>query len=216
MKVIIYSQLYDYRKSRKIKQSIINHLINTNLLSQRVKLVCQDCLDQVSEPIKSLSSAQVVNEGFVPENHSMDDVNAAIPNEDITNISFSSENHVSNDLEIIIAKDIAKLHRERACTNMEYLVQYKPQDWLKERPDELVKLISVLCNLNPEHKASAFMLAKCIEQMYCCRNKKLVLPIGFPNNLLTYSLSNSKLLVNVNGSSMPAAGADPGFFSSMA
>ena len=73
------SQLYDYRKSRKIKQSIINHLINTNLLSQRVKFVCQDCLDQVSEPIKSLSSAQVVNEGFVPENNLMD-VNAAIPN----------------------------------------------------------------------------------------------------------------------------------------
>ena len=47
-------------------------------------------------------------------------------------------------------------------------------------------------------------LVQCIEQIYCCRNKFLVLPQSFRQNLVTYSLSNSKLLVNMNGCTKPA------------
>ena len=38
---------------------------------------------------------------------------------------------------------------------------------------------------------------------YGCRNEKLVLPISFGHNLLTYNLSNGKLLLSLNNSITP-------------
>lgn len=48
------------------------------------------------------------------------------------------------------------------------------------------------------------MINKCIEQIYSARHKRLVLPLYFKQKLLTYSLSNSKLLLNFNDHVMPA------------
>ncbi len=50
----------------------------------------------------------------------------------------------------------------------------------------------------------ACTMAHSIEQIYSSQNKLLVLPASFCQNLLTYSLSGSKLLVNVNGSTTAA------------
>ena len=42
-----------------------------------------------------------------------------------------------------------------------------------------------------------------IEQVYGARNKRLILPQSFRHNLVAYSLSGSKLLLELNNSSMP-------------
>ena len=43
-----------------------------------------------------------------------------------------------------------------------------------------------------------------IEQIYNCRNKRSVLPLGFRENLITYKLSNNPLLSALNCSLKPS------------
>ena len=88
----------------------------------------------------------------------------------------------------------------RPCKQMDLLTDYSAKSWLKERPEKLVSFLSAICNLNSEEEFDAYKIASLIEQIYGCRNEKLVLPIFFCHNLLTYNLSNSKLLVNLNNS----------------
>ena len=61
-----------------------------------------------------------------------------------------------------------------------------------------------MCNLdNSEH--SHYLLAKLIEQIYNCRKRRLVLPLSFRENLITYQLSNNPLLsALLNCSSKPS------------
>ena len=61
-----------------------------------------------------------------------------------------------------------------------------------------------LCNLdNSEH--SHYLLAKLIEQIYNCRKRRLILPLSFRENLITYQLSNNPLLsALLNCSSKPS------------
>ena len=76
---------------------------------------------------------------------------------------------------------------------------YNPVKWMNERPKELVSFLLDICNMNENDDQAAIWINKCIEQIYSVRHKRLVLPLAFKQNLLTYSLSNSKLLLNFNG-----------------
>ena len=100
----------------------------------------------------------------------------------------------------MISKDVALLFNIRPCKQMNVLTNYSAKLWLQERPEKLVSFLSGICNVNSEEEFDAYKIASLIEQLYGCRNEKLVSPI----NLLTYNLSNSKLLVNLNNSITPA------------
>ena len=86
---------------------------------------------------------------------------------------------------------------------MAKVLTYDINTWLSDRPEELIKHLQQLCNLdNSEH--SHYLLAKLIEQIYNCRNRRLVLPLSFRENLITYKLSNNPLLSALNISSKPS------------
>ena len=53
--------------------------------------------------------------------------------------------------------------------------------------------------MNENDDQTVIWINKCIEQIYSIRHKRLVLPLAFKQNLLTYLLSNSKLLLHFNG-----------------
>ena len=86
---------------------------------------------------------------------------------------------------------------------MKTLLKYDLVDWLKERPVNLLQHVQELCNLDntPKHN---FLLAKIIEQIYACRNRRLVLPLAFRENLIAYKMSNAPLLSALNGASKPS------------
>ena len=48
------------------------------------------------------------------------------------------------------------------------------------------------------------LLANVIEQIYNCRNTRLVLSLSFRENVITYKLSNNPLLYALNSSSKPS------------
>ena len=54
---------------------------------------------------------------------------------------------------ILIKQDIAKLWKNKSCTKAVYLVNYKPSNWIKERPLPLIKLLEKLTNntINNDH-----------------------------------------------------------------
>ncbi len=61
---------------------------------------------------------------------------------------------------------------------------------------------STLLDLDPSDKQAAPAISRCIEHVYGVQNKRL--PTSFRESLLTYSLSSSKCLVNLNGATKPA------------
>ena len=56
--------------------------------------------------------------------------------------------------------------------------------------------------INNDH--SCFIIAYLIKQLYSSQNEKLVLPLSFRHNILTYSFSHSRSLINTINSFLPA------------
>ena len=98
-----------------------------------------------------------------------------------------------------IDEDVSVLFKDNFYSSVENLRTYDPVKWMNERPKELVSFLVDICSLNENDDQTAIWINKCIEQIYSVRHKRLVLPLAFKQNLLTYSLSNSKLLLNFNG-----------------
>ena len=62
----------------------------------------------------------------------------------------------------------------------------------------------LLCEVDRnEYISDAYRVCSMIDQMYAARNKKLILRQSFRHNLVAYSLSGSKLLLQLDNSCMP-------------
>ena len=66
-----------------------------------------------------------------------------------------------------------------------------------------VDLLKKLCKLGGKPHED-YLLAKLIEQIYSCRNSKLILPLSFQEALVTYKLSNNAQLSALNSRSRPS------------
>ena len=86
---------------------------------------------------------------------------------------------------VLIKQDIAKLWKDKSCTKADYLVNYKPSNWIKERPLPLIKLLEKLTNNSINNDHGCLRIACLIEQLYSSRNERLVLPLSFRHNILT-------------------------------
>ena len=102
-----------------------------------------------------------------------------------------------------VSDDTTALYKERPCKDMSTLLKYDVKTWLKEGPTILKEHLMALCNLDNSDRSS-FLLAKMIEQIYACGNQKLVLPLAFRENIITYKMSNSPKLSALNGASKPS------------
>ena len=105
---------------------------------------------------------------------------------------------------ILIKQDIAKLWQNKSCTKAVYLVNYKPSNWIKERPLPLIKLLEKLTNNTINNDHCCLRIAYLIDQLYSSRNDRLVLPFSFRHNILKYSFSHSRSLIDANNSFLPA------------
>ena len=105
----------------------------------------------------------------------------------------------------LISKGVSKLYNERPCKDAETLLSCNITEWIKNRPINVVKHLQALCNLK-DSKYENYLFAKILEQLYNCRNSRLVLPLSFQENLVTYKCSNSSLLTALNSASMPSGG----------
>ena len=83
-------------------------------------------------------------------------------------------------------------------------MNYDGKIWLQKRPILLRSFLSTLLDLSPEQEEDVPQIINCIEQLYSTRNKLLILPMSFRQNLLAYSLSGRKLIMNMIGKTRPA------------
>ena len=104
----------------------------------------------------------------------------------------------------LMDNDIAQLYKKKSCSNVEKALTYCPIKWLEERPQLVVDCFSRLCKMEANSKPGAFWIAKSIEQVYKARNSRLVLPLHFRHNLISYTLTGSKQVVRLNSSTSPA------------
>ena len=104
-----------------------------------------------------------------------------------------------------ISQDTTFLYHERPCKDMNSLLNHSIDEWLGKRPVDLKKHLKLLCGLDYSKK-SKFLLAKMIEQIYACRNSKLVLPLAFRENVVSYKIANSPKLSAINCASKPSGG----------
>ena len=102
-----------------------------------------------------------------------------------------------DQLHRLIAKDVTRPYNEKPCKDMDTVLTYDINNWLSQRPIELVKHLQELCNLDFSPHLQ-YLLRKVIEQIYNCRNTSLILPLGFRENLITYKFSNNPLLSTLN------------------
>ena len=106
------------------------------------------------------------------------------------------------DLNKTLSVDPTKLYNEKPCKDSGSVLSFDEEKWINERPQKLLTHLRQLCNLDDSSR-SYFLLAKLIEQICKCRNSRLVLPLGFRENLVTYKLSNNALLSALNSRTKP-------------
>ena len=89
--------------------------------------------------------------------------------------------------------------------SIEDVNNFNLSQWLFDRPKELIHLLCSICqiDINTTSTDKMQLIAKAIELLYYCSNSKLVLPSHFFENLLCYSLTNSKSFTNFMGSRSP-------------
>ena len=178
--------MINIKKGKKITSATLSRFYDLKLLGKKASYICKQCKDNVSK--NNLFSNQCLQ---VP---------------DLNNVTYSDV--VSETLADVyphtikekIDEDMNVLFKEKFCSSVENLRTYDPVKWMKERPKELVLFLLDICNLNENDDQTAIWINKCIEQICSIRHKRLVLLLTFKQNLLTYSLSNSKLFLNFRGS----------------
>ena len=105
---------------------------------------------------------------------------------------------LGKQLDAVLKADAHQLYlQNNSVKHTEILNNYKSSQWLLQRPQELLHLISSLCqvDVNTAGTNKLNLVAKIMELIYYCRNSKLVLPIHFTENVIRSQTLNYILTV---------------------
>lgn len=206
------SKLIHLRIGKKLKKSVIESLIQKNIITKSTTFICSNCVSRFenssfNQPVTLNSDIPLSNDEHAAESSTSD-----ILSKDEQKPTISSSHNLDEveNLDVQIRSDVSTLYKDANKCNISKLLLYKPGEWLKDRPDYLVQLVKDLCGFSGEAEANqfGFEIAKIVELIYGCRNSKLVLPLSFQENILTYSCSHSKQLLSYNGRTAPAGSYD--------
>lgn len=200
------SLLHNVITGKKIRKSDIEYLVKQKLFS-RGKYLCQNCIDSFCNNLDKQPNTSASNkrcgEHCIKEMHQR----PAIPVNQKEEKS-SDENPLDllySNLSKLVVEDVKVLYKSQGLLkDVNYLTSFNAINWSKERPSDLVKFLSSLLNLDPDNIKDAFLIAQIIDNMYGTQNQKLILPLSFQRNLLTYTLSHSRLLVDFSGACLPS------------
>ena len=204
------SKLHDVT-ARKCSRNLLDELIRKGIFTSNRRYVCQECLDKYRAREGNLADVPCIplNEKETVLQQKEKEIAKPFPEEsteveEIDNGERDDLEKYMKSLQEQIAQDVTFSYNEKCCKGMAKVLTYDINTWLSHRPEELIKHLQQLCNLdNSEH--SHYILAKLIEQIYNRRNRRLVLPLSFREILITYILSNNPLLSALNCSSKPSA-----------
>ena len=81
------------------------------------------------------------------------------------------------------------------------MINYKPEVWLLQRPQDVIDHFNIT---QKQRKNKNYLLAKSIEQSYGFQNQRLVLPLSFAENIIAYSYTHNKNLIQMNSKTLPS------------
>ena len=166
------------------------------IVSRESKYICKECHDIILQNSESKSDQQ----------NSEDDSDGTADDSDKTSTDKGTDYaEIGKDLRQIISSDVTNLYREGKIKTISDLKIFRTNNWLAERPIELIELLSGLCNvdLNTSKDGKCDILAKVVELIYYCLNSKLMLPNHFKESLHAFSLTNCKTFSNFMGNRSP-------------
>ena len=176
--------LIDLQKRRRISVADVKTLLSLNIINNNTKYICRICVTSAIEKEETDDDKDDENDG----NDNFFD--------DCVRVGQALNKLIANDLNSV---KMSKLN------SIEDINNFNLPQWLFDRPKELIHLLCSICNIdiNTTSTKKMELISKTIELLYYCSNSKLVLPSHFFENLLCYTLTNSKSLTNFMGSRSP-------------
>ena len=102
-----------------------------------------------------------------------------------------------------IKEDISTLKHKKK--DFETLLHFDPVQWIHNRPPELVDILCTLCgiDLHKDDQNKCMIIVKLLELIYGARNSRLILPLSFYENLLTFIETRNKKLISFKNKFAP-------------
>ena len=202
------------KNAKKIPKPIRDKLLSDGDIQPWTSYICSHCKNVCHNKISHNlnNSAHQPHEDCEPEcaNSSTSSAHKSDLNNTVDTDSCDIENA---DIELLkarvlslIEQDVTLLHSQKNKCSLESLTNYRSSEWLQDRPNVVVETISQICGYAIEdlqNEQASFRVAKILEEIYKCRNSRIVLPLSFAQNLLTYSYSHSRKLIAYNACVSP-------------
>lgn len=181
--------LVDLRKRKGITRATFQQLLHCGAVTETTHYICKSCIE-LSRVRNNTQVQEKSREEMTKEKEKVEIYNKVVK------IGKLIEGEVCSDI---------KGMRQPSLKSFEDINNHKPVKWLADRPENLIHLISAICNvdLNTTTPDQIIIICKVIELIYACKNSKLVLPNHFIENLLCYSYTNCKSFVNFLGNRSP-------------
>ena len=189
------STIHDHSNSL-LAQQLIDLVSRKNILLKNYnkllqsQIICKECYQFI------------ISESSSKEQESDSEVGNSSCDEDDGMIKYVE---LGDELSKIIQSDVKELYTNKSVETINDLIDFNHIDWIRERPMELVHLLSKICkiDLNTANEPKLRTLTKIIEMIYFSRNRKLVLPQHFIDNLVGNTCTNSKTYCNYQGAYSP-------------
>lgn len=101
-------------------------------------------------------------------------------------------------------KEDIKMIRSETPTP-ESLSSFMGKDWLESRPVVLVNILKLICGITESSSQLDYLkLCKIVELIYNCHTNHFVSPLSFMENEITFQISKSRHLVDLNHALYPS------------
>lgn len=189
-----YPHLINLTMKENITMKAYENLLQSEIITESSGWICKECMDNALDIPKK--KKQKIDD----DDQSTEESTAGNEKEIVELIELGKR------MSGIVDEDSRKLYLSKNIQNLTELVDFENINWLCERPMKLIHFLSTMCkvDLNTASESKLRAFSKIIELIYFCHNSKLVLPQHFTDNLIQYSLTNSKTCTNYQGSSSPS------------
>ena len=107
------------------------------------------------------------------------------------------------DIVEAIKKDITSFKKDGKSADD--LSEFNGKDWAESRPPILLNVLKVICGIDETStRRDNLKLCKIIDVVYSCHSSHLVSPLSYLENEVTYQISRSRQLVELNNAISPS------------
>ena len=168
-------------------------LKDKGIITNSISIICKSCLERCKDSTKFQENVETENNSESGSEDIDHSCNIEMPLESVTEITSNAKTLFLNQSENL---------------KLDNLIDFDARKRLQQQAVTLVIPVAHLRNIDVNTAADKKLMKiiKTLELIYSCQNSKLILPMYFQDNLLLYSLTNSKTMVNYCNTFLPSGG----------